>query len=131
MLRVGPSLKKGSLLDDLRQFGKSPARALRDGRLVSTRSGIWKGSAVEFHLIEVSEISRSFFGEKTRIIDRERLWILGMIVPLAGQRYWVSLTSNDAFFRYEDGISAWNLQRFYEFADGLQLETNSERSASP
>lgn len=121
VVRVGPSQKKEGLLDDLRQFGRSSARALQDGRLVATYSGGWKGSIVEFHLIEVPEISRSL-GEKSKIVDRERTWVLGMIVPMADQRYWVSLTSNDQFFSEKEGISGWNLERFFEFAGGLKIE---------
>ncbi len=123
VVRVGPSHQEDRLLDDLRQFGRSPARALQDGRLVSTQSGKWRGAPVEFHLIEVPEISRSV-GEKSKIVDRERAWILGMIVSMAGQRYWVSLTSSDEFFSVKDGISGRNIQSLLEFADGLKFEAN-------
>jgi hypothetical protein len=123
VIRAGPSQKKDALLDDLRQFGRSPARVLQDGRLVSMHSGEWRGSPVEFHLIEVPEISRSF-GEKSKIVDRERAWVLGMIVSIAGQRYWVSLTSGDQFFSDKEGISGRNLQSFFEFADGFRRKTD-------
>lgn len=130
VIRGGPSQKKDAPLDDLRQFGVSPARALQDGRLVSTQSGEWRGAPVEFHLIEVPEISRSL-GEKSKIVDRERAWVLGMIVSTAAQRYWVSLTSNDEFFSEKEGISGRNRQSLFEFADGFKIEANSEGSAAP
>lgn len=123
VIRVGPSEKKDALLDDLRQFGRSPARALRDGRLVSTRSGEWRGAPIALHLIEVPEISRSL-GQKSKIIDRERAWVLGMIVSIAGQRYWVSLTSGDQFFSEKEGISGRNLKSLFEFADGFRTKAN-------
>ena len=129
VIKVGPSQKKEALLDDLRQFGKSPARALRDGRLVSTRPGEWKGSPVEFHLIEVPEISRSL-GEKSKLVDRERVWVLGMIVSSASQRYWVSLTSSDDFFSKEEGISGRNLDHLIEFAEGFKKEANRVRDVT-
>jgi len=123
VIRVSPSQKKDALLDDLRSFGRSPAQALRDGKLVSTHVGTWRGYPVEFHLIEVPEISRRF-GEKSKIVDRERAWVLGLIASMDGLRYWVSVTNGDEFFREKDGIGGRNLQSLLEFADGLETKAN-------
>ncbi|MGC4072355.1 MAG: hypothetical protein QM760_07540 [Nibricoccus sp.] len=130
VVRAGPAHEKGSVLEDLRQFGKSPSRALQDGRLVGTHSGEWKGTAVVFHLIEVPEISRSV-GEKSKLIDRERVWILGMIVPYSTQRYWISLTSSDEFFNGEEGISERNLDQLLQFADGFRKGAGQTEQITP
>jgi hypothetical protein len=127
VVRVGPSEAKDSPLDDLCQFGRSPAQVLRDGRLVAVSTSEWRGAPVKLHLIEVPKISRCLGGANSKVVDRERAWILGMVVTMADQRFWISLTSSDEFFRTEDGLGGRNLQSLLEFAQGLSLQPSPKQ----
>jgi hypothetical protein len=122
VVRAGPSEAKDSPLDDLRQFGRSPAQVLRDGRLVAVSTSEWRGTPVKLHLIEVPEISRCLGDANSKVVDRERAWVLGMVVTVADQRFWISLTSNDEFFSPEAGLGGRNLQSLLEFAQDLSFQ---------
>lgn len=119
VVRAGPSSQKQELLDDLRQFGGAPAQVTVEGKLISTRAGDWNGIPVVFHLLEVPEIGHRV-DERSKIVERERTWTLGMIISAGDRRYWLSLTSTDEFFSDKEAIGGRNVQSLCVFANGFR-----------
>lgn len=124
VVRTGPEYPAGEgLIPDLSQFESSSARVLKDAVIISTAVDSWKGQSVELHLLQIPEISRQM-SKNSKIVSREEMWILGMTVPIKGARLWISLTSNDEYFRVADGIRGRNLESLLKFADGLTIKAD-------